>query len=97
MSKTTAKKKTAKKKTTKSLGKPLPLSPELQAIVGAEELARTEVTKKVWEYIKAKDLQNPSNKRQIVPDDKLSKVFGHSDTIDMMKLAGLLSKHIAPK
>lgn len=90
------KKKAAKKKTTKRTGTPLPLSKELQAVVGEKELTRTEVTKKVWEYIKSKDLQDPSNKRLIVPDNKLAKVFGHSDPIDMMKLAGILSKHINP-
>ena len=88
--KTSAKKKGAKK----AVGKPNPLSPELQAIVGAKELSRTEVTKKVWDYIKSKDLQDPNNRRLIVPDNKLAKVFGHSDPIDMMKLAGVLSKHI---
>ncbi|MCB1082588.1 MAG: type I DNA topoisomerase [Chlamydiia bacterium] len=92
-----ATKKTAKKKkTTKKTGTPLPLSKELQAVVGEKELTRTEVTKKVWDYIKAKELQDPTNKRLIVPDDKLAKVFGHSDPIDMMKLAGILSKHINP-
>ncbi|MCB1084710.1 MAG: type I DNA topoisomerase, partial [Chlamydiia bacterium] len=96
VAKKTAKKKTAKKKTTKTVGKPAPLSPELQAIVGAKELTRGEVTKKVWEYIKKHDLQNVENKRQIIPDNKLAKVFGHSDPIDMMKLAGILSKHINP-
>lgn len=94
--KKTTKKKTAKKKSTKQTGTPLPLSKELQAVVGEKELTRTEVTKKVWDYIKSKDLQDPKNKRLIVPDDKLSKVFGHSDPIDMMKLAGILSKHINP-
>ncbi len=96
--KKTAKKTTAKKKTTKKKapGKPCPLSPELQKIVGEKELPRMEVTKKVWEYIKSKDLQDPTNKRQIVPDSNLAKVFGHSDPIDMMKLAGILSKHIMP-
>ena len=93
--KKTAKKKTAKKKTTrKSTAPPKVLSKELQAIVGAKELSRTEVTKKIWEYIKKKKLQDPQNKRLIVPDNKLSKVFGHSDPVDMMKLAGILSKHI---
>ena len=91
--KKTAKKTTAKKK---APGKPCPLSPELQKIVGENELPRMEVTKKVWEYIKSKDLQDPNNKRQIVPDSNLAKVFGHSDPIDMMKLAGILSKHIMP-
>lgn len=94
--KTAAKKKATKKKTTrkKAVGKPLSLSPELEAIIGAKEMSRTEVTKKVWEYIKAHDLQNPDNKRQIVPDKALAKVFGHSDPIDMMKLAGILSAHL---
>ena len=92
--KATKKKTTKKKATKKSPGKAHPLSQELQAVVGAKELSRTEVTKKVWEYIKSKDLQDPSNKRLIVPDDTLAKVFGHSDPIDMMKLAGILSKHI---
>ena len=95
-SKKTTKKKTAKKKTTTTRGKPLPLSPELAAVVGAKELTRGEVTKKIWEYIKANDLQDPNNKRLIVPDNKLEKVFGHSNPIDMMKLAGILSKHINP-
>jgi len=87
------KKKTAKKKTA-AKGKPLALSPQLAAVVGAKELSRPEVTKKVWEYIKAKELQDPNNKRLIVPDNKLEKVFGHSDPVDMMKLPGILSKHI---
>lgn len=87
------KKKTAKKKIA-AKGKPLALSPQLAAVVGAKELSRPEVTKKVWEYIKANELQDPNNKRLIVPDNKLEKVFGHSDPVDMMKLPGILSKHI---
>jgi len=55
------------------------------------------VIKKVWEYIKANDLQDPKNKRLIVPDKKLAKIFGDSKPIDMMKLAGLLGKHINVK
>lgn len=69
------------------------LSKELQAIVGAEEMSRPEVTKKVWEYIKKHDLQNPKNKRQIVPDAKLAKVFGSKEPIDMMQLARVLGPH----
>jgi len=87
------KKKAAKKKTT-ARGKPLPLSPELAAVVGAKELTRPEVIKKIWDYIKSNDLQDPKNKRLIVPDKKLEKIFGSSKPIDMMKLAGILSKHI---
>jgi len=92
-----ATKKKAAKKTTKTRGNLLPLSPELSAVVGAKELTRGEVLKKIWEYIKAENLQDPNNKRRIIPDKKLEKVFGHSDPIDMMKLAGILSKHINPE
>ncbi len=56
-------------------------------------MSRPEVTKKVWEYIKKHDLQNPKNKRQIVPDAKLAKVFGNKEPIDMMQLARVLSPH----
>ena len=92
------KKKTTKgasKKTTKKSTAPLmQLSPELSAIVGEKELSRGQVTKKVWEYIKAHDLQDPKNKRLIVPDAKLAKVFGNKNSIDMLKLAGVLGKHL---
>jgi chromatin remodeling complex protein RSC6 len=60
--------------------------------VGADEMARMEVTKKLWDYIKANNLQDPKNKRLIVPDAKLAKVLG-KQPVDMMKLSGLLSKH----
>lgn len=70
------------------------LSPELQAIVGEKELSRPEVVKKMWEYIKAHDLQDPKDKRQIVPDAKLAKVFGSKKPLNMMKLAGVLGKHL---
>ncbi len=71
----------------------LKLSKELQEIVGEKELARTEVTKKIWEYIKKHELQDPKNKRLIVPDEKLAKILGKKP-IDMMKLSGFLSKHM---
>ena len=71
------------------------LSEELQAIVGEDSLSRPEVTKKVWEYIKKHDCQDSKNKRMIVPDAKLAKLFGSKKPIDMMKLAGILSKHLS--
>lgn len=70
------------------------LSPELAAVVGAEELSRPEVTKKLWEYIKANNLQDPKNKRMIVPDDALAKVFGNRESLSMFKLAGVLNQHL---
>ena len=51
-------------------------SAELAAVIGAAAAARTEVVKKIWDYIKKHNLQNPKNKRNILADDKLSKVFG---------------------
>ncbi len=101
--KTTAKKTTTKKTTTKKTAeKPkVPrkqpaheLSPELSALIGSEPISRPEVVKKVWEYIKTHERQDPKNKRLINPDPLLEKVFGSKDPIDMMKLAGILSKHI---
>ncbi len=71
------------------------LSKELQAVVGEKELSRPEAVKKMWEYIKKHDLQDKKNKRLIVPDAKLSKVFGSDKPLDMMKLSGALGKHLS--
>ena len=70
------------------------VSPELTAISGETELSRGEALKKIWDYIKLNNLQNPDNKRQIVPDEKLGKLFGSMESVDMMKIAGLLTPHI---
>jgi DNA topoisomerase-1 len=69
-------------------------SKELSAVIGEEAVSRGDATKKIWGYIKEKNLQDPSNKRKIVPDKLLTKVIG-KDSIDMMKLAGFLSKHLS--
>lgn len=88
-------KKTKSKKTKSPSKQPaIKLSDELQDLLGVEEASRPEVTKKVWEYIKTNNLQDPNNKRQIRPDEKLAKVFGSKEPIDMMKLAGILSRHL---
>jgi len=92
----TSKKKAVKKKKTATKKREQPkyeLSKELQAVVKESSLSRPEVTKKVWDYIKEHNLQDPKNKRLIVPDNTLAKVFGSSEPIDMMKLAGKLSPH----
>ncbi|MFA5250006.1 MAG: type I DNA topoisomerase [Parachlamydiales bacterium] len=70
------------------------VSEELAAIVGKEPLTRGEIIKKTWEYIKEHKLQNPKNRREIVPDEKLAKVFHSKSGIDMMKLSGILGSHI---
>jgi chromatin remodeling complex protein RSC6 len=69
------------------------LSPELAEIVGAKKSTRPQVVKKLWVYIKAKKLQDPKNKRMICPDKKLAEVLG-SRPINMLKMAGVLNKHI---
>lgn len=93
-SKKTAKKTVKKASKTKTAAKQpeQQLSKELSAIVGVDSLSRPQVTKGVWDYIKAHGLQDAKDKRMIVPDAKLAKVLG-KDPVNMMKLAGLLAKH----
>lgn len=86
-------KKTAKKASSRKQPA-YPLSPELASIVGSDSLSRPEVVQEVWKYIKAHNCQDTKNKRLIVPDALLSKVFGSKEPIDMMKLSGVLNGHI---
>jgi len=76
-----------------ALQKPLQPSPDLAAVVGPEPLPRGEVVSKVWEYIKANNLQNPQNKREIVADDRLRKVFG-KDKVTMFEMNKYLAQHL---
>lgn len=91
--KTTARKKTGAKKKSGLSQTTYALSPELQAVVGSKSLTRPQIVKKLWAYIKAHKCQDTKNRRLIVPDKKLSEVIGKKP-VDMLKLAGLLSKHI---
>ena len=75
---------------------PVKPSPELGEIVGADALPRSEVISKVWEYIKKNDLQNPENKREIVADEALKKVFG-KDRVTMFEMNKHLSAHLTAK
>lgn len=84
----------AKQKKPSAFMKPVQVSDELAEVVGKGPMARTEVTKKLWDYIKKHKLQDPNNKRNIVPDNKLSKVFGSSQAIDMFKMNSKISKHL---
>lgn len=74
---------------------PMQLSDELAAVVGRGPMPRTEVTKKLWAYIKANKCQDTQNKRNINPDDKLAKVFGGKKTINMFEMTKLVSKHLS--
>lgn len=73
---------------------PMKISEELTAVVGGGPLPRTEVTKKLWAYIKANNCQDTKNKRNINPDEKLAKVFGGKKTINMFEMTKLVSKHL---
>lgn len=74
--------------------RPVGVSETLAEIVGPGPMPRTEVTKKVWDYIKKHKLQDQSNKRMINPDQKLGKVLGSPSPIDMFKMTSKISKHI---
>lgn len=78
----------------KARGKLTP-SPELADVIGSETVSRGEATKKIWDYIKSKNLQDPQDKRQIIPDAKLAKVFGSKEPINMFKLASILGKNLS--
>lgn len=80
-------------KTNNALQKPVQLSKELSAIVGGDSMPRTEVTKKVWEYIKANNLQNPENKREIKADGKLKEIFG-KEKVTMFEMNSHLNRHM---
>lgn len=71
------------------------LSPELAAVLGKDEMSRQEAFKGIWDYIRANNLQNPANKKEIKPDAKLAKVFGTSDPIDMFALTKILGSHLS--
>jgi chromatin remodeling complex protein RSC6 len=73
--------------------KELTPSPELAAIVGAQPLPRTEVTKRIWDYIKDRHLQNPANKRNILCDAQLKAVMG-KDEVTMFEMTGLVGQHL---
>ncbi len=74
--------------------KPLSVSSELAAVIGKGPMPRSEVVKKLWEYIKKNKLQDPSNKRNINADDKLKPVFGKS-VVNMFEMTKLVSKHLS--
>ena len=76
-----------------ALQKPLTPSPELAEIVGKGMLPRGQVVSKVWEYIRAHNLQNPADKREILADDKLKKVFGR-DKCTMFEMNKYLAQHL---
>ena len=75
--------------------KPMTVSDDLAAVVGSGPMPRSEVVKALWVYIKKNDLQDPKNKRDILGDDKLKKVFGGKERVNMFEMTKLVSKHLS--
>lgn len=69
------------------------LSSDLEAVIGKGPLSRGEVVKKIWDYIKKHNLQNPANKRNIFADDKLMPIFGKKE-VTMFEMTKLVSGHL---
>jgi len=74
--------------------KPMTPSAELAAVVGSQPQPRSEITKRVWDYIKKNNLQDAQNKRQINADDKLRPVFGGKKNVTMFEMTSLVNKHL---
>jgi len=73
--------------------KALTPSEKLAAVIGAKPIPRTEVVKKLWQYIKKNDLQDPKNRRDIIADAKLKPVFG-KPKVNMFEMTKIVSKHL---
>jgi upstream activation factor subunit UAF30 len=97
VAKKAAKKKTAKKSARKpsaAFMKPMMPSAKLGMVIGAKAMPRTEVTKKLWAYIKKNGLQDKKNKRMINADAALKEVFGGKSSVSMFEMTKLVSKHL---
>jgi chromatin remodeling complex protein RSC6 len=75
--------------------KPMTPSPQLAAVVGSSPMPRTEITKKLWAYIKRKDLQDKKERRMINADDNLRAVFGGKSKVSMFDMTKLVNKHLS--
>jgi upstream activation factor subunit UAF30 len=87
-------KKASKRKPNAAFMKPVQPSDKLGEVVGSKPIPRTEVTKKLWAYIKKNGLQDKKNKRMIKADDNLKAVFGGKATVNMFEMTKLVSKHL---
>ncbi len=82
------------RKANPALLKPYNLSADLEAVVGKGPMSRGQVVKKIWEYIKKGNMQNPANKRNIIADAKLKVIFGGKGEVTMFEMTKLVSKHL---
>jgi chromatin remodeling complex protein RSC6 len=89
-----AKKKSSKRKPNAAFMKAMTPTATLAEVVGAKAMPRTEVTKKIWQYIKRKGLQDSKNRRMINADEKLKDVFGGKKQVSMFEMTKLVNKHL---
>src|SRR2546423_8174557 len=89
-----AKKPAAKRKPNAAFMKPMTPSATLAAVIGTNPMPRTEVTSKLWGYIKKNNLQDKTNRRMINADDKLKDVFGGKRQVSMFEMTKLVSRHL---
>ena len=89
-----AKKAKAKRAPNPAFMKAMQPSAELGAVVGSKPMPRTEVTKKIWDYIRKNGLQDAKNRRQINADDKLRPVFGGKKNVSMFEMTKLVNNHL---
>ncbi len=83
------------RKANPALLKPMTLTSDLEVVVGKGPMARGQVVKKLWEYIKKNNLQNPANKRNIIADAPLKVIFGGKGEVTMFEMTKLVSKHLS--
>ncbi|CAN6242912.1 unnamed protein product [Urochloa humidicola] len=85
-------------KAKRGIMKPVPISEELRKFIGGEpEVARSQVVKLIWAYIKTNGLQNPAKKTEIICDPTLKSLFGGRDTVGMLEISKLLNHHFLKK
>jgi chromatin remodeling complex protein RSC6 len=89
-----AKKPATKRKPNAAFMKPMTPSSTLAAVIGSSPMPRTEVTSKLWGYIKKNNLQDKTNRRMINADDKLREVFGGKRQVSMFEMTKLVSRHL---
>jgi upstream activation factor subunit UAF30 len=89
-----AKKPATKRKPNAAFMKPMTVSSTLASVIGSNPMPRTEVTSKLWGYIKKNNLQDKANRRMINADDKLKEVFGGKKQVSMFEMTKLVSKHL---
>ena len=83
-----------KRKPNAAFMKPMNPTATLAAVIGSSAMPRTEVTKKIWAYIKRNGLQDKKNRRNINADDKLKPVFGGKSQVSMFEMTKLVNKHL---